>query len=141
MKKTCYHFLLLITTFFAFSTSSADEDQIVNSLESSDSTEIIVKDSISVQGTVTATTIDTNEIKSSDSTQIQITDRVSIHEILSVGTVQVNEINSTDSAQVTVADGLTVTGAVVMLANLPTSDPANAGQLYNDSGTLKVSSG
>ena len=96
---------------------------------------------MSVQGTVTATTIDTNEIKSSDSTQIQITDRVSIHEILSVGTVQVNEINSTDSAQVTVADGLTVTGAVVMLANLPTSEPANAGQLYNDSGTLKVSSG
>lgn len=122
-------------------TITADEDQIVNSLESSDSTEIIVKDSMSVQGTVTATTIDTNEIKSSDSTQIQITDRVSIHEILSVGTVQVNEINSTDSAQVTVADGLTVTGAVVMLANLPTSDPANAGQLYNDSGTLKVSSG
>jgi hypothetical protein len=55
--------------------------------------------------------------------------------------VQVNEINSTDSAQVTVADGLTVTGTVVMLANLPTSDPGNAGQLYNDSGTLKVSSG
>jgi len=29
----------------------------------------------------------------------------------------------------------------VMLPNLPTSDPNNAGQLWNDSGTLKISSG
>jgi len=27
------------------------------------------------------------------------------------------------------------------LSNLPTSDPSNAGQLWNDSGTLKVSAG
>jgi len=53
----------------------------------------------------------------------------------------VNTIKSDDSAQVTVEDGLTVTGAVVMLSNLPTSDPSNAGQLSNDSGTLKVSAG
>ena len=53
----------------------------------------------------------------------------------------VNNIKSDDSAQVTVEDGLTVTGAVVMLSNLPTSDPSNAGQLWNDSGTLKVSAG
>jgi hypothetical protein len=39
------------------------------------------------------------------------------------------------------------TGAIQMLtqkvimANLPTSDPTNAGQLWNDSGTLKVSAG
>ena len=29
----------------------------------------------------------------------------------------------------------------VIMANLPTSDPGNAGQLFNDSGTLKVSAG
>ena len=29
----------------------------------------------------------------------------------------------------------------VIMANLPTSDPSVAGQLYNDSGTLKVSAG
>ena len=29
----------------------------------------------------------------------------------------------------------------VILSNLPTSDPNNAGQLYNDSGTLKISAG
>ena len=29
----------------------------------------------------------------------------------------------------------------VIMANLPTSDPGNAGQLFNDSGTLKISAG
>lgn len=56
-------------------------------------------------------------------------------------TVSVATINSDDSTQVTVEDGLTVTGTVIMMANLPTSDPGNAGQLYNDSGTVKVSTG
>lgn len=53
----------------------------------------------------------------------------------------VNTIKSDDSAQVTIEDGLTVNGAVVMLSNLPTSNPNNAGQLWNDLGTLKVSAG
>ena len=35
---------------------------------------------------------------------------------------------------------LTTTGAVIM-TGLPTSDPAVAGQLWNDTGTLKVSAG
>ena len=51
------------------------------------------------------------------------------------------ELSTDDSTQVTVRDGLSVTGAVVMLSNLPTSDPNNAGQLWNDSGTLKISAG
>lgn len=34
-----------------------------------------------------------------------------------------------------------ITSGTVVLSNLPTSDPSNAGQLYNDSGTLKVSAG
>ena len=32
-------------------------------------------------------------------------------------------------------------GEVVMVGNLPTTDPVNAGQLWNDNGTLKVSAG
>jgi hypothetical protein len=32
-------------------------------------------------------------------------------------------------------------GSVIKMSNLPTSDPAVAGQLWNDSGTLKVSAG
>jgi hypothetical protein len=34
-----------------------------------------------------------------------------------------------------------ITSGTIVLSNLPTSDPTNAGQLYNDSGTLKVSAG
>ena len=34
-----------------------------------------------------------------------------------------------------------ITPVKVMMANLPTSDPSNAGQLWNSSGTLKVSAG
>jgi len=29
----------------------------------------------------------------------------------------------------------------VMAADLPTSDPSNAGQLWNDGGTVKISAG
>ena len=39
------------------------------------------------------------------------------------------------------ATAMAVTGSTVMMTNLPTSDPANAGQLWNDSGTLKISAG
>ena len=51
------------------------------------------------------------------------------------------------SEQVLVSTTQTITGAktfsnaVVMMTNLPTSDPNNAGQLWNDSGTLKISAG
>ncbi len=45
------------------------------------------------------------------------------------------------SGDVTVANDMTVAGTVVKLTGLPTSDPASAGQLWNDSGTLKVSAG
>lgn len=38
-------------------------------------------------------------------------------------------------------DDLTATGNSVIFSNLPTTDPANAGQLYNDGGILKVSAG
>ena len=41
----------------------------------------------------------------------------------------------------TTAGDLTVTGDVVMMANLPTSDPSNAGQLWANSGVVTVSAG
>ena len=61
--------------------------------------------------------------------------------VLSGVRVYGSEISSDDSTQVTVRDGLTVTGAVVMMSSLPTSDPSNAGQLWNSSGDLKISAG
>ena len=51
------------------------------------------------------------------------------------------------SEQVLVSTTQTITGAktlsnaVVKMTNLPTSDPSVAGQLWNDSGTLKISAG
>ena len=48
-------------------------------------------------------------------------------------------LGSGAASTTTTAGDLTVTGDVVMMANLPTSDPSNTGQLWNDSGTLKVS--
>ena len=46
----------------------------------------------------------------------------------------------TFGAGVTMTD-LTASGATVVFNNLPTTDPVNAGQLWNDAGTLKVSAG
>ena len=69
-------------------------------------------------------------ISSDDSTGVTIGDEL-----------RVTTIAGDDSSQVTINDGLTVTGAVVMLSSLPTSDPSNAGQLWNDSGDLKISAG
>ncbi len=62
-------------------------------------------------------------------------------------------INITDNVITTASSNANLqidaagTGAIelltqkVIMANLPTSDPSNAGQLFNDSGTLKVSAG
>jgi hypothetical protein len=41
----------------------------------------------------------------------------------------------------TISGAKTFSNAVVKMTNLPTSDPAVAGQLWNSSGTLKISAG
>lgn len=49
-----------------------------------------------------------------------------------------------ESTALTISDaGLVTINATnsIVLSNLPTSDPVNAGELWNDSGTLKVSAG
>ena len=46
----------------------------------------------------------------------------------------------TFGAGVTMTD-LTASGATVVFSNLPTTDPVNAGQLWNDAGTMKISAG
>ena len=47
----------------------------------------------------------------------------------------------TVSTGTTTLNNLTASGGTVLLTNLPTSDPGNAGQLWNDEGTLKISLG
>ena len=46
-----------------------------------------------------------------------------------------------DSQKATFASDLSVGGDSVIMDNLPTSDPSTSGQLWNDSGTLKISAG
>ena len=89
----------------------------------------------------TSNSININEITSADSSEVIVNDSLSITGSLSVNTIDTNTISSNDSTQVTIDDGFRIKGTVVMMANLPTSDPSNAGQLYNDSGALKVSAG
>tara|TARA_R110002012_G_scaffold67679_1_gene176275 strand:+ start:639 stop:845 length:207 start_codon:yes stop_codon:yes gene_type:complete len=48
------------------------------------------------------------------------------------GTIQIQSGGSTK---------LEVTSTTIVLTGLPTSDPTNAGQLWNSSGTLKISAG
>ena len=45
------------------------------------------------------------------------------------------------NTNVTTLNNLTASGNTVILSNLPTSDPGNEGQLWNEEGTLKISLG
>ena len=47
----------------------------------------------------------------------------------------------TEAAGTGTVGDVELTNSVIVLSALPTSDPVNAGQLWNDSGTLKVSAG
>lgn len=46
-----------------------------------------------------------------------------------------------DALNGTAATDITMAGVVVIMSALPTSDPTEAGQLWNDSATLKISAG
>lgn len=56
------------------------------------------------------------------------------------GTTGAVTVTSTLGATTSVTS-LTVTGGTVIMTGLPTTNPAVAGQLWNDAGTLKVSAG
>jgi hypothetical protein len=61
-------------------------------------------------------------------------------------TISGNQITSNASNADLVLDaagtgGVSLTTIKVLMPNLPTSDPSVSGQLWNDSGTLKVSAG
>ena len=56
----------------------------------------------------------------------------------------IKNVEQTDTTTITVtntAGTLTIECPTINMANLPTSDPSVAGQLWNSSGTLTVSSG
>jgi hypothetical protein len=55
-------------------------------------------------------------------------------------TITTTTVNCTTVGATTVNTSILNTGNIVA-SGLPTSDPSNAGQLWNDSGTVKVSAG
>jgi hypothetical protein len=72
--------------------------------------------------------------------------KIELGEGLGAISIQENNITTTRSNDNLVLDangtgGIEILTQVVRIANLPTSDPTSAGQLWNDSGALKISAG
>lgn len=101
----------------------------VNTLSSSDSTEVVIDDGFRVTGASTLPTIATNAISSSDSSAISVTGSLIIEGVISGGAstqlviqdgVNVNgdlvitngEISSSDSSALNIRDAVNVTGAL-----------------------------
>ena len=49
--------------------------------------------------------------------------------------------NGFSGTTLTTTGAVTINGTTVVVSSLPTSDPSNAGQLWNNSGVLTVSAG
>ena len=67
---------------------------IINSISSSDSSEILVNDGMRVSGPLTASTIDTNTISSSDSTVVTINDGLNVTGTIFADTITVSTISA-----------------------------------------------
>jgi hypothetical protein len=54
----------------------------------------------------------------------------------------ISEVNTTKTSTITVTeDEISLSTTEIIFSNLPTSDPSRSGQLWNDSGSLKISAG
>ena len=84
--------------------------------------------------TITTATITNVNSTTIDTTSIEVTN-VKAKD----GTAAIVLTDSTGA--VAISTPATLSNAVVKMTGLPTSDPAVAGQLWNDTGTLKVSAG
>jgi len=79
---------------------------------------------------------------SQGSSGININDLTNGIVLYTAGSVGTPDVKVDTSGNVNMANNLTVEGGTVKLTgSLPTSDPSVAGQLWNDSGTLKISAG
>ncbi len=109
-------------------TTSTSSSKIVNialdstiitldSIASSDSTEVLIDDGFRVTGTAHIPTLETNQLSSNDSSAIQINDSVNISGTLSVNNFDINSITSTDSTGVLINDNLVIAGVVKTLGS------------------------
>ena len=90
---------------------------------------------VSVTGSVSATSY-----KTGTTTVLQGDADVTIGSSGGTGTISLTTHTSTPF-KIENDDSITMSPTKIVMSNLPTSDPSNAGQLWNDSGTLKISAG
>ena len=93
--------------------------------------------------TVSGTTLTFDEAPTNGTNNIYVIHRVGNNDSMTIQSgISATLADATISGTLTVSSGtLTVSGSgsKVNFSNLPTSDPGVAGQLYRDSGTVKVS--
>ena len=93
--------------------------------------------------TVSATTLTFTEAPANGTNNVYVIHRIGNNDSMTIqGGISATLSDATISGTLTVSSGtLTVSGSgsKVNFSNLPTSDPGVAGQLYRDSGTVKVS--
>ena len=93
--------------------------------------------------TVSATTLTFTEAPANGTNNIYVIHRIGNNDSMTIQSgISASLSDATISGTLTVSSGtLTVSGSgsKVNFSNLPTSDPGVAGQLYRDSGTVKVS--
>ena len=93
--------------------------------------------------TVSATTLTFTEAPANGTNNVYVIHRIGNNDSMTIQSgISASLSDATISGTLTVSSGtLTVSGSgsKVNFSNLPTSDPGVAGQLYRDSGTVKVS--
>ena len=93
--------------------------------------------------TVSATTLTFTEAPANGTNNVYVIHRIGNNDSMTIQSgISATLADATISGTLTVSSGtLTVSGSgsKVNFSNLPTSDPGVAGQLYRDSGTVKVS--
>ena len=93
--------------------------------------------------TVSGTTLTFDEAPANGTNNIYVIHRIGNNDSMTIQSgISASLSDATISGTLTVSSGtLTVSGSgsKVNFSNLPTSDPGVAGQLYRDSGTVKVS--
>jgi len=104
---------------------------------------------IEVLNDVTITTGDDIELNAGDDVDISAEENVNITSVDYMDLISEDNIYLTAEGKIDLeADDyielnseVRMIGEVIMAENLPTIDPVNAGQLWNDNGTLKISAG
>jgi hypothetical protein len=96
-----------------------------------------------VDDTKTSTITVTGDEINLSTTTISLTGSIeSDSSITTVGSISGRNVTATNQIQGSELSIIGVFGATkIKFSNLPTSDPSNSGQLWNDSGSLKISAG